>query len=446
MGNKRKFSIEQRVDRIIVNSRSFLFLYIIYRLTLDYIYKNLVTPLFESEHFYYVFRLEWYAFSWIWLCLIIVYDIYIYKNNRLSSNFLLFLDMFFFIPLTSLVGLGGINTLFVVYAFVFWFIMTFFQLNELHKSKKPRIVESNIQLNKSFILYAFLIVVCNALVTIYYNGFHLKFDLTDVYDLRAEMADMQLPTLVGYLKPMASKLTIVLLMLFWYQKKYILMSIMALFQIMNFAFGAMKADLFSLIVAIAFFLFYSDRKKIIILYAIVGLNLIAIIEYVINGISFVSILIHRRMLFMPSVLSLDYFEYFSDHQFAYYRTNFLQWFGFDNPYHTSIQKVIGTEVYNDPETVANTGILGDDFAQIGWLSILIYPWLRVKTLHLGLDGLWGKIPQNISIYISFMFVLAFISGSFTSILLTGGYIVICILLNGFVKRKQNTHPIRNMQQ
>lgn len=77
---------------------------------------------------------------------------------------------------------------------------------------------------------------------------------------------------------------------------------------------------------------------------------------------------------------------------------------------------------------ANTGILGDDYAQFGWASIMLYPWMRAKILHIGFDRPGCVIPSQLMLFLSFIFAIGFISGSFFSRLLTGGFLVVSFLL------------------
>lgn len=150
------------------------------------------------------------------------------------------------------------------------------------------------------------------------------------------------------------------------------------------------------------------------------------------------------MLYMPSLLSSEYYTFFTANEFVYLRGSFLRWFGFVNPYQMDIPYLIGSEVYGAPEMGANTGILGDDYAQFGWLSLLIYPFLRVKVLHWGLDNMMSYMSDKFILLISFMFAFSFISGSFFSILLTGGYIIIVLILSTMKERRNKV--LENVKQ
>lgn len=432
------------------NNRSlkglFLFLgvFVFYRLSLDYIYTNIISPVFEYQHFIVSYNLIKYSLLLIWFIVIALYDYKLYRDSRPSSTLLFFIDIFFFVPLTSIAGLANFNTGFIVYGFIFWIMMAVFQLKQISRNNQTTHSKEGAQISNVFFTISWIVVVVNFLITIYYNGFHIKIDLDDVYDLRAAMGEIEMPGLVGYIKPWASKLTILLLLLYIERKKFVSVGILSIIQLSSFAFGGMKGDAFTLLVAFVVGFLYTERHKKYILYGMAVLNILVLVEFWANGISTISILIHRRMLYMPSLLSSEYYTFFTANEFVYLRGSFLRWFGFANPYQMDIPYLIGSEVYGAPEMGANTGILGDDYAQFGWLSLLIYPFLRIKVLHWGLDNMMRYMSDKFILLISFMFAFSFISGSFFSILLTGGYIITVLILSTMKDRRNKV--IKNVKQ
>lgn len=414
----------------------FIGILLLYRLSLDYIYTYIISPVFEYSHFVLSFSAPFYALVFAWFIIITIYDYKLFIDNRPSSNLLFFIDVFYFIPFTSMASLAGFNPSFVLFGFIFWVLMSGIQLAEVSKKRNDAKVNGVLAPSSLFFTIAWIIVIINTIITIYYNGFHIKFDLSDVYDLRSAMRDLQMPGLVGYIKPWASKVTIILLLLYLERKHWAYVGVLSVIQLMNFAFGGLKGDLFTLLVAFVVGLFYINSRKRFILYALLLLNGVVLLEYSLTGISTVSILIHRRMLFMPCLLSSEYFTFFSSHELVVFRDSFLRWFGVENPYHIGIPYLIGAEFYDAPEMGANTGIIGDDFAQLGWLSLLIFPLLRVKALNWGIDKARAFMSDKLCILICFMFAFSFISGSFFSILLTGGYIIITLLLLSMKKGKK----------
>lgn len=198
----------------------FLTTYILYRLTLDYIYVAAVEPFFDYQHFEVVNNTGNYVFSFLWLSLICMFDYRLYKNPRPSAAFMWSLDLLFFVPLTAMVGVAGYEMGFVAYGFLFWvFSVIFYKLLPSYSVKES---QDNDRVPKSVIIILCIVVLINFLITVYYNGFQIKFDLADVYDIRMDVRDMHLPTIVGYIKPMATQFLMILLCICIIHKKYIL--------------------------------------------------------------------------------------------------------------------------------------------------------------------------------------------------------------------------------
>ena len=403
----------------------FLVTYLLYRLTLDYIYVTAVVPFFDYQHFEVANNMGNYVFSFVWLGLICLFDYQMYKSLRPSASFMWFFDLLFFVPLTAMVGIAGYEYGFVAYSFIFWLLFAlFYMLLPIYSLKVSQEV---VGIPKSVIIILGIVVLINFLITIYYNGFQIKFDLADVYDIRLEVRDMHLPTIVGYIKPMATQFLMILLCFCIIYKKYIYVFILVIVQLSNFAFGALKSDLFILLAVFLIGFFYKEKhRKLIPLFLLLG-NLIAILEYNIIGFSTIATLFHRRMMFIPPQLSSEFYSFFSTHEALYLRDSFLRFFGFSTPYSMEGSRLIGYELYGNPDMNANTGIVGDDFGQLRWLAVLVYPFLRVKILQ-AFDYCAKGLNFKVLFFLAFSFSLSFISGSFFSILLTGGFFVVCLVL------------------
>lgn len=403
----------------------FLIIYFLYRVTLDILYTTAVVPFFEYQHFEVVTNSGNYIFSFLWLILICFFDFQLYKNVRPSASMIWFLDLFFFIPMSSMAGVAGYEQSFIAYGFIYWILFAFFyKILPVYSCKESHIVKS---VPKDVILILTVVVFINFLVTIYYNGFQIKFDLADVYDIRLEVRDMHLPTIVGYIKPLATQFLMILMCICIIHKKFIYVIALVIVQLSNFAFGALKSDLFILLAVFFIGFFYKNKhRKFIPLFFLLA-NLLALLEFRLLGISSIATLFHRRMMFMPSLLSSEFFSFFSTHEALYLRDSFLRFLGFSTPYSMEGPRLIGYELYGSLDMNANTGIVGDDFAQLRWLAVLIYPFLRVKIMQL-FDYCARGLNFKVLLFLCFSFSLSFISGSLFSILLTGGFIAVCLVL------------------
>lgn len=398
--------------------------YFCYRITLDYLYVNAINPLFDYQHFVLNLNSVAYALSFIWCFFILLFDIKLLDSERPSAYIVWFIDLFFYIPLSSIIPLAGMKYSFFTYCILFWLLSSLFYLKLPHYSKFPGSEVCSVP--GPLLVVAVGIILINFLVTVYYNGFSIKLDLADVYDIRMSVRELNLPAIVGYLKPLASKLGLILLCVFIIRRKVLWIIVLTLIQLMNFAFGALKGDLLILIVVYLIGFIYKPGMKRWIPMAFVLANVAAIVEYKVQGYSSLCIVVQRRLMYMPPLLSSEFFDFFSSHELLYLRDSILRYFGFSSPYRMEIPRLIGYEFYDSYDMNANTGIIGDDFAQFGWIALMIYPYFRVKLYQL-YDYSSKGIDSRVVLFLGVSFSISFISGSLFSILLTGSFLAVCLL-------------------
>ena len=410
--------------------------YFLYRITLDYLYVYAISPFFDYQYMEFNFNSILYLLSYVWCLFIFLFDLELFQSNRPSAYILWFTDLLFFIPLSSIIPLAGMMVSFFFYSLFFWILMAIFYLRLPKYSKNDDYDRCYIP--KTIVYISTFVIVVNLFFTIYYNGFTIKFDLADVYDIRQDVRDMHLPTFIGYLKPLASLLGLILLCVFIIQRRIVWVIILTVIQLMNFAFGALKGDLLILIMVYAIGFFYRPRLKKYIPLVFVLMNLIAILEFKIQGVSLFCFFIQRRLMFVPPLLSFKYFEFFLVHEPVYLRDSIMRYIGLSSPYPLEIPRLIGDELFNESEMNANTGILGDDFAQFKWFALFIYPFFRVKLMQL-LDYSAKRVDSRLLIFLGFSFSISFISGSLFSILLTGGFLAVCLLFYYWTKLMEDKY-------
>lgn len=408
---------------------------LLYRVSLDYIYLKVISPIWDYQHFYTDINNTFWVLSYVWVLLIILFDYQLFIDRRPSSVFLLLLDQLFFLPMTSVIPLAGMTSEFFIYCFLYWVLIVLLQKRILLKPyDQSGIIDLQKKKNTIYFLVAAFIIGLNFIITVHYFGFHIKIDLKDVYDIRFAVRALNLPTSVKYLKPIAAKLTLVTILILLIKKKYIWLIPLVLVQLENFAFGALKSDFFALLLVFIVGVFYKTKHLQYVFFALIGANLLVIIEYLLYDVSFISIVIHRRILYMPSIISYDYYSFFSENEFVYFRDSFMRHFGFKSPYDLEVPRLIGREMTGNEEVNCNTGIIGDDYAQLGWLGLLVFPYLRYLLLRL-YDKVMLPCSEKLIVYVSFIYVLVFVSGTLFSSLITGGFLIICFMIYLLTKEK-----------
>lgn len=431
----------KKIRQIFRNKVLILISLIAYRFSLDFLYVNEVAELWDYQHFEFHRDNIAYIISILWFCIIAWRENRIVNQKQASSIFEFLLNLLFFIPFSSYIGLSGSTTQFVFYSILYWLILTISFMYFRKNGKPKKKIYTNINVNDKgpirvpslFIKIAVPIVVINFFSTIYYNGLSFNISFDEIYDIRLAAREIKMPTILSYLKPISTPVLMILLIISIVNRKKLYTILLLFAQFENFAFGALKGDLFIMLLAVCIALFYRTGRNYYFLYAILLLNVFAIIERSIIGVSTICTVFHRRMLFMPSLLTSEYFDFFSSNEVLYFRDSFMRHF-VPSPYNAEVPRLIGDIYYGEPDKACNTGIVGDDFAQLGWLALIAFPLLRGFTVKI-LDNVSSRVNPKLVAYVCASYTLSFISSSFFSILLTRGFIVICILL--YIINKSN---------
>jgi len=278
------------------------------------------------------------------------------------------------------------------------------------------------------------VLIANLFINGYYNGFKIKIDLSDVYENRLALRDMAMPSILNYIKAASYFVSITALMYALKVRNWLLIIFVILLQLMTFAFGASKTQFFTIFICLISFFFYSDKLR---LWAPVSLTLILIIsifEYSKYDSTQISDLFVRRSLFVPAKISYNMYEFFEvpEREYLYLRGSIFRFLGFDDPYlaQNGFQRMIGSMYGGNEDTNANTGLLGNDYSQFGWGSLLIFPFLRIYLLRM-YDYCAIGIDKRIVVVLSIFIAFTYVSGAFFTVLITNGILLVNYLLYCF---------------
>lgn len=405
-----------------------LLLIILYKLSLDFIYFNIITDYYKHMGFIIDIDTPIYIFTWgILLISIFPLKKLFERFDKPSAIIMVIFYLIYFYPNMTFNAISGKSSFFV-FSLSYWFVLTLlYFITPVSFGKK---IKRKIKPYR-FYLILFSVLFITLAFTIYYNGLKIKFDLSDIYDIRNKVKEMDLPGIVGYLKPLANKFVVIGLIYFLIKKNSLMSGIMVIISLMLFAFGAHKTDFFLLILSFVIYLFFNIRYKFLILYGLIFLNCIVMILYYYNNIPFlIGIIskIHVRTIFTPNLISYFYFDYYSSNDFLFLSEHIFHWIGIDNPNKLKSPYLIAGEYFGNKSMSSNTGLIGNDFSQFGWASLLIFPFLRVYLLKV-LDNVSSGLDIRIVILLSLSLALMYINSAFLTTFMTGGYILICILLS-----------------
>jgi hypothetical protein len=189
----------------------------------------------------------------------------------------------------------------------------------------------------------------------------------------------------------------------------------------------MKQTLFFLLVAILAYFFYREYRRRLLVVGLILLNIIAFIEVVIRHFSYVNGYILYRVLFIPNLLSYQFYDYFTNHELLFWRDSIVHKIGFKSPYPFSVPNLIARVYYSDALGNANNGLCGDAFANFGWFGLMILPLLIVIFCKFS-DACSKHLDSRILLTAAVIFAMGFTNCSFFMLLLSNGFLFASILL------------------
>ncbi len=393
------------------------FVLFLYKISLDILYVIYISPAYVYSGFLYKPNLQKYIVSFLLLIFMAKHIVSFVKTNTVSSLIMLLLNLFYFVPAATLYSFAGFPDAYFLFFALYW-IITMFLYNIIPNFKLPRI---DLQSSRILVIAIFFILIIGSLIiTGVYNNFRFNFSLDNVYDLRAEQKNMNLPTIVSYFQPIASAILPIAIVFTLINKQYLFALIFIIIDLLHFGFGGHKNTLFSLILAVVIFLFYNKSMVKLIIAGFLGLNIISFVELILAKKSYMVIYIIRRSMFVPNLISYQYYDFFSNHELLLLKNSILRRFGFVSPYNMDIADMIGL-LYHGYVTHANNGMCGDAFANFGWGGLLFFPLLLVVSFKLA-EACAKNLNAKIILIFSVYYALSFVNGAFFSNLLTNGFI------------------------
>jgi hypothetical protein len=152
------------------------------------------------------------------------------------------------------------------------------------------------------------------------------------------------------------------------------------------------------------------------------------ISYLVTQSIVIPSLFIRRFLFVPALIKFYYYDFFSNHGFMYFSAGTLgNILGVKYNYDLSPAYLIGQIYFNNPQTGANTGYIGDAYANMGFVGMIIISVLFIWILKL-IDSLSIKIGKNLTVGLALFSILSLNDSALLTTLLTGGLLLLlCIL-------------------
>ncbi len=400
---------------------------IVYRLVLDAVYIKELSPHYAYSGFETHMLPLTYAASFVALVAFAPFVAQLGEQREASSILLTFLNYLYFIPLTSFWGCyGKASITFFAVSFLYWAALLLWQF------RLPRICIRPVSIKHSRGFWLVLSIASSLLVLFVsgrYAHFRLFFEIFDmysVYGVRAEAAEYSMPRLFSYALSMMT-ICLSMAMLHWsQQKKKIAVILLAVVYFFYYSIAAHKSVFFFLVLLFGVYWLYRDWM---LRYLPVELTAACLLMGTLSRLGMIALmsLFYRRFMYVPVYLSWKYFDFFSERPLNLMRDGLMGKVGYHSIYSLKIVRLIG-EFCGTPESNCNNGLIGDMAANLPiLLGLLIMPLVLLVVFRL-LNAVSGRLDKRIVLPFCIFYAVAFVNGSWSTVLLSHGYLLACILL------------------
>lgn len=414
---RKKIHIPQMVNVIVFCT--------VYRMTLQYIYIEMIAPRWAYYGFGDDFSLTRCFISWI-LFVPVPYILSRFTKNetvsrQILSLFLLIsyvptLVLYIYMPMSYL-------PLFILYYLIFvvaaeWIKTIKFKFRVYERKYSDTLVD----------FIGILISVIIIFIWAFYAHFNLQISFTDIYTTRLEAREYEIPFFLNYIRAISRSIIPLLAIYNLYKRRKIKFIFYLAIQFILFSIDGTKTTIFVILAGIAGYYIVHRRKAFISVMPQIlsAIGIAAILEKFLIKTTSIADMIVRRIMFLPCLQNSQYYEYFSTHGIDFYRQSLGGILG-ASQYNDLIARIIGKTYYGSAAVNANNGLFSDAYANLGIAGVLILPIMIIIVLKI-MEGAGQHIPQEVWTVCTIQTFMAFLSSSFFTVLVTHGVIFICIML------------------
>ena len=262
-----------------------------------------------------------------------------------------------------------------------------------------------------------------AFILLLNGSFHLNLSLGDVYHRRlaardtigdGSVAAYAIATLTYSTAPIG-------LLMGYLRRQYFVMALSIFAFLIAYSCRAAKTDLFMPVFLLGLCLVMRRRTSMGIAIAggVLVVVLASMIEYLVFESSVISGYLVRRQLFVPSLLTSYYWDFFVDHVSVAYSDRFYGRFFVEPRYDMSLTRLIGYEYFGNGEINANTCFWASAFANLGYGGMLVLTGCLAWLLRL-FDSLAAGGNQTLCAAMAGLFAVQLCNGALENCMITGG--------------------------
>ncbi len=403
-------------------------LILIYRLLFDAVYLTIIAP--HYAHFGFTNQLHplRYGVSLLTTLLFAPAVAWHQQQKYASATLLTIINYLLFIPMTCFYGCSGLDYVFYLIAIGYWAMLLLFQAIIPVLTAKPFPTKCSKWLFPVLTVGAVALIV---FISGKYTGFRLNLDIINVYGIRAESAKYEMSGMLSYGLSMLPCVLAVLLLYWLKHKKYLISLLLCIAFLFLFSINAHKSTFFMLILVVGCWIVFRPWM-VKWIGGLLALGLVgALLEYEFLGGTFIAYVLFRRVCLLPTYLSAQYMKFFSENPLNLFRDGIFGRLSFEPIYSTSIPNLLGE--FEGHYENANNGLLGDMFANLPpVLGVVFMPLLIIMMLRL-FDMFSANVNKKVLFPFCVIYGIFFMSTSWSTVLLSNGFLLLCVLLYLFPK-------------
>ena len=391
-------------------------LVVLYRILLDYIYLSVTSVTWDYYGFIINAGRSSFWVSWmVLLALLYLVFPFFQKEAPFYPDILILVFIMRVVPFTTLLRFQDIPGRLTLLFFVFYALL--FILAQVLKFKKiPLLRGGKKQTDLLLYLSAFFFIAIVVFISGFYAKFRLHFSLTDVYDLRQEAREFDIPTILKYLWAPATNVLPLVFVYFAHKRKVVVCLLIFAAILLNFSINGMKSTFFKLLICVAFGFVNIKNFKSYYLPGFVVLLVFTLAEGLLWDLHLLHDILVRRALLVPPLLDTYYYDYITQEGPLFYVRGEMR-----------IQNIIGEVYFNDPETACNNGLFSDAYMNLGALGCIVYPVIYAFIFRICGSAFRGA-EKGLVVFAALIMSYTFEGSELTTGLLTHGLFVFGIIM------------------
>lgn len=401
-----------------------------------YLYSSLLFFLMSWVYVFYMFPLFEYAgfklnvgYNELLISFLLLVFCLLFIGDDFKSNYYFIFLILSVVPSLVIFSVGGASM-----SFIFITIYSYLLVVLSSKFKVP-----------FFKLFSFdidvLIKIFAASSSLYIIGIfaqggykYLNFNIFSVYDFRSDAAD-NLIGLYGYLSPIFGKVVIpVLIALSLFTKKYIYLMLGVVFSVLVFSLTSHKSPLiYPLIIILIYYIVNKFFNfKVLFLIVLILLSVYSAFDFYLmmnTSEGAFGSFFFRRALILPAYLNYLYIDFFSINDFYYWANSKFSFGLITTEYQYSAAYQIGSEYFGNPESGANTGLVGSGYSNFGIFGVTIYSILTGLLISYFYASSKVIGAKEVFSYSFILFLTIILSTDLSTALLTHGLLGLLFTLS-----------------